>query len=153
MKRPRPGISRPSMAIVESCERDRKDDYGRFRTKHGLPSTHVVTQATENRLWSLYEWCACGWRPGNRLPPVHILRAALHKYAEPDGMVEHIYAEGHGDRTELVFFLHEDVGDRAPQTVRRLWRRAARDLTPLDELSVLETTTLLPPAPDAPEEV
>ncbi len=89
---------------------------------------------------------------GDSAPHAPTLRAALDAYTAPDDMVEHIYVEARGDRTELVFFLHEDVGDRAPQTVGRLWRRAASDLTRLGEWTVLETTALLPADPDAPDE-
>ncbi|WP_235431998.1 hypothetical protein [Nocardiopsis sp. RV163] len=79
--------------------------------------------------------------------PLREIQEAVYACSGPDDMLEHLYVEMCDDQAELVFFLHEDVGDRATATVLRLWRNAVRGIPSLEEWTVLEAGPVHPADP------
>ncbi|WP_231493890.1 hypothetical protein [Nocardiopsis sp. CNT312] len=59
-------------------------------------------------------------------------------------MLEHLYVEMCSERAELVFFLHEDIGDGATGAVLRLWGSVARGIPQLGSWVVLDDITMRP---------
>jgi hypothetical protein len=76
--------------------------------------------------------------------PLQGIQEAVYACSGPDDMLEHLYVEMRADQAELVFFLHEDIGDRATETVLRLWKNAVRGIPSLEAWTVLETGPVHP---------
>ncbi|MFD3688490.1 hypothetical protein ACFWTE_27135 [Nocardiopsis sp. NPDC058631] len=70
--------------------------------------------------------------------PRRKIQAAVYARSGPGDMLEHFYVEMRADQAELVFFLHEDIGDRATRTVLRLWGDVVCGVPALGEWTVLE---------------